>query len=194
MMMMLLLGAGATMLLAGGLIVLRRRTMVVTVLGPSMAPTLLPGDRVVVRRVPMARIRQGDVVVLRVAGPCRPGDPEGDRHAPLLIKRVAAGPGEPVPAALPTWAQTSGLVEPATFVVLGDNPEASNDSRHFGAVPAAGILGVVVRRFGGGPLARPATADMRSSSGPANDLRQGQLTASRRRRLEERDHLVQPNH
>jgi signal peptidase I len=157
-MTMLLVALGSTMVLAG-LVALRRRMLVVTVIGPSMTPTLSPGDRVVVRREPAARIRRGDIVVLRLAGPCRPSSPTADRHSPLLVKRIAAIAGEPTPAALPTWARTSGVVAPATFVVLGDNPALSRDSRHFGAIAAASVLGVVVRRYGGGPLAAPVSAD-----------------------------------
>jgi signal peptidase I len=112
----LLLG-GSLLLLAGGLVALRARMTVVAVTGLSMSPTLLPGDRVVVRRVPAAQIRRGDVIVLRVPGPCRPGDRSGERTTPWLVKRVAATPG---------------------------------------AVPAAGILGVVIRKVGGAPVEAPA--------------------------------------
>ncbi|MET8039897.1 S26 family signal peptidase [Micromonospora sp. NPDC005215] len=168
----LLLGGGL-LLLAAGLVALRARMTVVAVTGLSMSPTLLPGDRVVVRRVPAARIRRGDVIVLRVAGPCRPGDRSEERTTPWLVKRVAATPGEPMPAVLPSWSRGSGVVEPATLVVLGDNPDLSRDSRHFGAVPAAGILGVVIRKVGGAPVEAPANASdttgahRNSGGGPA---------------------------
>lgn len=152
-MTVLVVAAGAVLVLAAGLAALRLRLVVVSVTGSSMVPTLCSGDRVLARRVPATRIRTGDIIVLRVAGPCRAGDPGGERHAPWLVKRVAAGPGEPMPPALPSWARGSGVVEPGTFVVLGDNPAASRDSRHFGAVPAARILGVVVRRLGRGTMA-----------------------------------------
>ena len=163
-MSMTLFGAG--LLLVAGLVALRARMTLVTVVGMSMGPTLLPGDRVVVRRVPTARIRRGDVIVLRVAGPCRPGDRKDEAKTPWLVKRVAAGPGEPMPAVLPTWTRGSGVVEPATFVVLGDNPGLSRDSRHFGAVPADGVLGVVVRKVGGGSVTAPASANGPAPSDP----------------------------
>lgn len=75
-----------------------------------MAPTLLPGDRVLATRSPR-RVRPGDVVVFRL----RPGFD--------VVKRVAdSPPGEP------------GLW------VLGDNPAAGSvDSRTFGAVAAEQI-------------------------------------------------------
>ncbi|QLQ38041.1 S26 family signal peptidase [Micromonospora robiginosa] len=149
---------GAAVLFVAGMVALRARMTLVTVIGMSMAPTLLPGDRVMVRRVSTSRIRRGDVIVLRVAGPCRPGDSNGEGKGPWLVKRVAAGPGEPMPAVLPSWIRGSGVVEPAMFVVLGDNPGLSRDSRHFGAVPAEGILGVVVRKAGGGSVPAPVTS------------------------------------
>jgi signal peptidase I len=36
---------------------------------------------------------------------------------------------------------------PGAYYVLGDNAEASIDSREFGCVPAAWVYGVVVRRL-----------------------------------------------
>ena len=64
-------------LLAAALIAASRRLDVVQVRGRSMAPTLLPGDRLLVGRL---RVRIGDVVL--AVDPRRP-----DRE---LIKRVAA--------------------------------------------------------------------------------------------------------
>jgi len=87
---------------------------VVEVRGDSMAPSLLPGDRLMVesrsyaRRVP----RPGEVVL--AADPREPGRE--------LVKRVA------------------GIDEDAAVVDLrGDAPEASTDSRDFGSVPLAEI-------------------------------------------------------
>ncbi len=64
------------------------------------------------------RPRRGQVVAL--ADPRRP-----DR---LVVKRVAD-------------------VSAAGVVVLGDNPAASTDSRHFGPVPPAAVRGRVVYRY-----------------------------------------------
>lgn len=64
------------------------------------------------------RPRVGDVVAVR--------DPrERDR---LLVKRVASRRGD-------------------AFVVSGDNPSASTDSRHFGPVDAELVVGVAVYRY-----------------------------------------------
>lgn len=96
------------------------------VAGESMAPSLEPGDFLVVdRRAYLhARPRRGDVVLAH--------DPREQERA--LVKRVAAvGP--------------HGAVE-----LLGDNPGASTDSRHFGPVDPSFIDGRVAWRYW--PLAR----------------------------------------
>jgi nickel-type superoxide dismutase maturation protease len=93
----------------------------VEVSGDSMAPTLLPGDWLVV--VPSRRIRRGDVVVLR--HPVRSME---------LVKRVAALPGE----------EGQG---PAEYLVVGDNPIRSTDGRAFGAVSRDAIAGVALFRY-----------------------------------------------
>ena len=112
-----LLGLLASAVLASR--VLRR----VEVTGASMAPTFRPGDRLLVwtgssRRPPWLSV--GDVVA--VADPRDPGR--------ILVKRVAA-------------------VDPvsATLDVLGDDPGASTDSRHFGPVPMASVVGRAVYRY-----------------------------------------------
>lgn len=87
---------------------------VVEVRGGSMAPSLLPGDRLLVEsRSYMTRApRLGEVVLA--------ADPrQGDRE---LIKRVAAIDADAAAADL-----------------RGDAPEASTDSRAFGAVPLSAI-------------------------------------------------------
>jgi nickel-type superoxide dismutase maturation protease len=91
------------------------------VAGDSMVPTLLPGDRVLVwRGVGPLRpsARVRDLVALR-----DPRDPER-----VMVKRVAGVVGTEVS-------------------VLGDNAAASTDSRHFGPVGDAAILGRVVYRY-----------------------------------------------
>ncbi len=82
-----------------------------------MVPTVEPGDRLLVVSGWPCRVRAGDVVVL--------GDP---RDARPLVKRVVRSQG--------------GQVE-----VSGDNPAASTDSRHFGAVPIGMVGGRVVYRY-----------------------------------------------
>jgi signal peptidase I len=137
------LGAGAGV----GLWV-RHRLVLVTVVGSSMEPTLFSGDRVLVHRRGLARVRRGQIVVLE------PPLPDGARHAgtgPALladrlwnIKRVVALPGDPVPPGVPAVG-AAPRVPRAALVVLGDNP-ASMDSRQRGFYPAADLLGVMVRR------------------------------------------------
>jgi nickel-type superoxide dismutase maturation protease len=69
------------------------------------------------------RPRVGDVVALR--------DPTDARR--VMVKRIAA-------------------IRRQELYVTGDNPEASIDSRVFGSVPRAALLGKVVRRYA--PAAR----------------------------------------
>lgn len=88
----------------------------------SMAPTLRPGDRLLVdprsyrHRLPAV----GDVVVL--------SDPEG--HVRWLVKRVSAVNG------------ATGTVE-----VRGDAGEATRDSRQFGPVPLRSVVGRAFRLY-----------------------------------------------
>ncbi|MFC7549036.1 S26 family signal peptidase [Plantactinospora sp. GCM10030261] len=135
----------------------RRRVLVVTVVGVSMTPTLHPDDRVLARRRPASRVRAGDVVVLREPVPCRAGGSPGP-PAPLIVKRLAAVPGDPFPRWLPAWARDGATVPADRYVVVGDNPNFSVDSRRFGLVAGDRLIGVVVRRVGGDPVApAPAT-------------------------------------
>jgi signal peptidase I len=92
--------------------------------GTSMEPAYSPGDRVLVNRLAYWRSspRIGDVVVVR--------DPQQPER--WLLKRVA-----PPPAQLPAdevW-------------LLGDNAKGSRDSRQFGAIPRALIVGRASRKY-----------------------------------------------
>ena len=91
--------------------------------GPSMEPAYHAGDRIVVNRLAYLRCRPaaGDVVVLR--------DPERDGH--VLVKRVAFDVGR----------------HEAAVYVLGDNAEASRDSRAFGPVPVHLVVGKAWFRY-----------------------------------------------
>ncbi|GAA0904422.1 S26 family signal peptidase [Virgisporangium aurantiacum] len=126
---------------------LRRYLVIVTVDGASMRPALEPGDRLIARRVPRARLAVGQIVVVEWS-PVRMGDRYGGPGAPAptrwLVKRIAALPGDPVPVELP-W---TGRVAPGQLVVLGDNRPASGDSRQLGYLPVGQVRGVVVRRMG----------------------------------------------
>jgi signal peptidase I len=116
------------------------RLTAVTVTGDSMAPTFADGDRVLVRRVPAHRLRAGDVVVVRLPGA------DGPRDRPWLIKRVAALPGDPVPAVV-TPAVGDGPVPGGRLVVLSDNPAGAVDSRELGYLDAGLVLGRVVKQL-----------------------------------------------
>jgi signal peptidase I len=120
---------------------LRWRLRIVTVIGDSMRPTLAPGDRLLVRRTPLARVQTGDIVVL-----ARPDqDERGGDH--WLIKRAVATPGDPVPASVAATLSVGpeSPVRAGSLIVIGDNRDASYDSRTFGYVSAHELLGVVLR-------------------------------------------------
>ena len=89
--------------------------------GESMAPSLPPGERVLVSKTAywFSKPRPGDLVVVR-----DPRQPER-----LLIKRIEA------PASSDGW------------LVMGDNAAASTDSRAFGSVRRKEILGKVWFRY-----------------------------------------------
>ena len=100
--------------MAAGITVGRRWLDVVEVRGGSMAPSLLPGDRLLVesRTYHLRSPRPGEVVLA-----ADPREPERE-----LIKRVAVVDDANASAEL-----------------RGDDPSASTDSREFGTVPLAEI-------------------------------------------------------
>ncbi|MEV6299144.1 signal peptidase I [Actinoplanes sp. NPDC051861] len=129
-------------------VVTRLRYTQVEVVGGSMAPTLRPGDLVLVRRVAGRRVRTGDLVVIE-----RPDDAGGWSTPPgrrargrrWLVKRVVATPGERVPDGLMS-AVPDGPVPPGSLLVLGDVTH-SLDSRQLGYLPLDRVLGVVRRKM-----------------------------------------------
>lgn len=108
---------------------LRSRYLLVTVRGDSMMPALRADTRVLARLG--GRYRTGSVVVFRHQA----------ELVDLMIKRVAARAGEPVPADFRA-AVADGVVPPGHLLVRGDNP-ASNDSRTFGYVRESAVLGSI---------------------------------------------------
>jgi nickel-type superoxide dismutase maturation protease len=114
-------GAGRTQTGRAGLRSLAT-LLAVEVMGDSMAPTLLAGDRLVVRRVGRRHpLRPGDLVTL--------SSPPAPDRPPVLVKRVAG-------------------CDPSGVEVRGDNPAASTDSRDFGRVPRRAVRAKVVYRYG----------------------------------------------
>lgn len=115
--------AAALLLLAVALAAVARRFPLPVsrfrVEGASMEPNYRHGDRVLVNRLAywLRPPAPGDAVVLR--------DPERPGH--ILLKRIAAAP--------------SGTLGADGYHLLGDNREASRDSRAFGPVPRAAFLG-----------------------------------------------------
>ncbi|MFI6977336.1 S26 family signal peptidase [Embleya sp. NPDC050154] len=174
---MALAGAAAAGLGGASLVWMQRRYLVATVQGPSMEPTLSPGDRLLVRRT--GRVRAGQVVVVRVPNPpllaglppeiggFGPEElaaiPERTDLAPapegrLMIKRAVAVAGDPIPRdRFPILRDVAADVVPTgAVVVLGDNPAASWDSRAYGFVHRHQVIGVAVRRI-------PAPGEARSA-------------------------------
>ncbi len=128
----------------------------VTVRGKSMEPACHEGERVLVRRA--GRPRPGQVVVVEAWGlggewhdpPLQSRDgPVALSRRHWLIKRVAAIPGDPVPRnAVPALADAlEDRVPSGRLVLLGDNHEASFDSRQLGYFPADRVLGTVLHRL-----------------------------------------------
>ena len=128
------------------LLVRARRLVVVDVQGPSMEPTLYDGDRVLVRRTPLTAVRTGDLVVV-----ARPHSAEFAAAGSWVIKRVAATAGEQIPPVIRhSWAENDidfagALVPEGRLLLLGDNPDRSGDSRHWGFTAGDAVLGVVTR-------------------------------------------------
>lgn len=145
----------------GGLLALRLWVVEpITVTSGSMEPTIAAGSLVWLNKASprLSAIHAGELVVFR--------EPEvGERRdGSTLLKRVVAEGGQTVsildgrlyvdgtPAAEPYVDQRSidGVyfgtvtVPAGKLFVLGDNRETSVDSRDFGPIPAAEVLGTVL--------------------------------------------------
>jgi len=91
-----------------------------------MSPTLQPGD--VLLAIRGLRPRPCDVAVVL--------HPDGVE----MVKRISAGPGD---EAMPGW-----ILGPDQWLITGDNREASDDSRAFGALTSDRIVARVVWPLG----------------------------------------------
>jgi nickel-type superoxide dismutase maturation protease len=103
---------------------LRWKPFRVEIEGPSMRPTLEPGDWALAVASP--RVRPGSVVV--VEHPARPGFE--------MVKRVIGVPGDRAP--------DGRVLGEDEYWVEGDASPASTDSRAFGPVPRALVKGTVL--------------------------------------------------
>jgi len=150
-----LAAAAASLLTAAGLL-LARRLYRVEVAGPSMLPSLHPGDYLVVRRGAPPR---GDAAFGRIVA-------TRDEVGRLLLKRIVGLPGESLRVGRAVQVNGRALIEPYTtgasgpadyrgvnrlgddeYFLLGDNRAASTDSRHFGPITPGGIEGEAVLRY-----------------------------------------------
>jgi signal peptidase I len=149
---------------------------VVRVASSSMAPTLCPGDRLLVWGWAAGALAQRDsVVTLR-----QPGTSQ------LVVKRVVAVAGETVeivdgrlvvggepveedfldPESVDGTFYGPVRVGPGEVFVMGDSREHSIDSRDFGALPRGALAGVVVQvGTGSSGACRGSSRDVDPKSG-----------------------------
>jgi signal peptidase I len=126
----------------------------ISVAGPSMEPTIGSGDRVLVFRgaylLEWRAPGRGDIVLF-----------ENPIDGSAAVKRCVGIPGDRLivtnqniylnGSRFPLEAATAGglrefrRIPPDRFFFVGDNPEASIDSRHYGPVSRDYLLGKVVR-------------------------------------------------
>ena len=146
---------------------------------PSMAPALEAGDQILVTRYIRSRPDRGHVIVFR-----SPYDADE-----LMVKRVVAVPGDLIDSRLgrvrigghtlpepyvrraaTTGAISTQVVPADSYFVLGDNREDSLDSRSWGVVPRASVVGRARLVLWSSPALTAGTASARpaaQSSGEA---------------------------
>jgi signal peptidase I len=124
----------------------RRRYMLITVRGTSMTPTYADGQRLLLRRGGFAA---GDVVMFR--SPMRFAG-----GMDWLVKRVAAMPGDPVPADMAERAAVA-VVPPGRLLVRSD--AGGLDSRHLGLISQQDVVGRVCPARSGPAAMTPARRD-----------------------------------
>ncbi len=126
---------------------------------PSMTPTLMPGDRILVDKL-SSTIHRGDIIVFK-------NPPADSGGPPTLVKRVIGLPGERIssignqvlingksiaepwlPKLVGECTEASEHIPPTKiapnhYFVMGDCRGDSDDSRYWGTVPAGNIIGKV---------------------------------------------------
>ncbi|GAA3388433.1 S26 family signal peptidase [Cryptosporangium minutisporangium] len=134
--------------LLGGVWLARRRLLLVEVVGDSMSPVFDHGDRLLVRRA--RRFRVGDVVIAHHQIGGRRTVKKGSPETNWLVKKLAAMPGDPVPASVAAAVGSDRrTVPPGAVVLLGASPDSA-DSRMWGFVPVEDLAGVVITGLGTG--------------------------------------------
>ncbi|MBN1207640.1 MAG: signal peptidase I [Myxococcaceae bacterium] len=134
------------------------------IVSSSMAPTLLPGDRLVMDKLSYRfhLPRAGDIIVFALPPQAlRAGEP----RQPAALKRVIALPGqrveirdgqvlvdgqplhEPYLEEAPRYTTGPIHVPEGMLFVLGDNRNASSDSHDWGLLPARNVRGRAWLRF-----------------------------------------------
>lgn len=126
---------------------------------PSMTPTLMPGDRILVDKL-ASTVHRGDIVVFH--------DVPADKGGPaVLVKRVIGLPGETIssvgatvlingkPLPEPWLPKLTGIcaedsehikattIAAGNYFMMGDCRGDSGDSRYWGTVPNSYIIGKV---------------------------------------------------
>ena len=141
----------------GFIVGLRRFTLVVTIHGRSMQPSLNPGDRVLVlRHWPKRWLRHNHVVLLNMP------------QQSTAIKRIIGLAGDQISTSLDELAPATRDQQPWAYAVdgirhwdipfdscfvCGDYRQVSIDSRSWGPIPLNQIIGVVVLKLT--PSAQP---------------------------------------
>jgi signal peptidase I len=151
--------------MAGYIFLYTGKVAAVEVISGSMEPTIMTGDRILVKRFIEGVPQRGSIVVLN----------SPDDNGPDLVKRIVAVPGDEVKmrnGALfvnnhPDHAMEGYIhltVDDFTLVVpehqyfvLGDNRDRSYDSTEFGPVDRSLINGIVWLRYA--PLARSGSVE-----------------------------------
>lgn len=127
---------------------------------PSMAPTLIVGDRVIVNKIAFkfSDIQRGDLIAFN--------SPFEEKY---LVKRVIALPGDEVSFTesgeiyingeqleesylpednYPSYKNEGFILNEDNFFVMGDNRNNSSDSRVFGPIDKSAIFGEVIFIYG----------------------------------------------
>jgi len=133
----------------------------VRIIGISMEPTLVHGDRVFVSRALafVGAYERGDLVMMRVVN-------DSIDSGRYIIKRIIASEGdvlliedgqvfingEPLEFEAYIVGGLSLTLEDDMYFLIGDNSIYSVDSRDFGAVHRGNIRGKVLFRFWGGSV------------------------------------------